>query len=166
MPKYMSEISLPDNHYIAIGKIMAHWSVMEWSVGRAVAEVLGISPKEGRAITAEMRGSEMLIVLRLLAIMRLTDSNRLEKLLKLITEIEGLVGDRNLISHGNWTRDENGQLHLIKYKGGRRHLGRISGKAIPMGETELNALSAKITKPCHALVNWVDDLIAARKASP
>ncbi|MFB3135152.1 MAG: hypothetical protein ACE1Y3_05410 [Rhodospirillales bacterium] len=166
MRKFTTEISLPNKHYLAIGQVMAHWSVMEWSVGRAIAEVLDIPSKEGRAITAEMRGLEMLNVLRLLAIMRLLDSDRLEKLLKLIEELEGLVSDRNLIAHGNWARDENDQLHLIKYKGGKHKIGRISGEDIPMGETELNALAAKIKKPCHALVDWVDDLIAVRKASP
>lgn len=165
MQKFTTELSLPDDHYIKIGRIMAHWSAMEWAAGRAIAEILDLNAKEGRAFTAEMKGCEVLRVLRLVAILRLTDSRRTESLLKLIKKLEDLVPDRNLIAHGNWGRDNSGKLHLVKYKGGKRHIGRITGRAIPMGSTELASLERRLTNPCHEVITWTDEMIAARKSS-
>ena len=165
MPKFMSEILLPDNHYMAIGKIMAHWSMMEWHIGVAIAEILDLDRKEGRALMANAPASATLPSLRLLAIMRVLDSDKLEELLALINDAENLIGDRNLIAHALWARDADSKLHILKYKGGKKHEKRVLGEPIPMEDGEIEDIRDRIMMTCLGFMNWVEDLIDARKSS-
>ncbi len=159
MARYISELKLSDKHYLAIGKIMAHWSMLEWSVRRAIAITLGLSPKEGRAITAELMIGSLLTMLRLVADLKpAVDPELHAELEPLLERIEKLIGERNTIAHALWARDDAGQIHILRYKGGKDSINRVVGQAVPMDDAEIEAIQAKITALSFDLDVWVENL--------
>ena len=86
-------------------------------------------------------------------------------LVALIDDAEDLIGDRNLIAHALWARDADNKLHILKYKGGKKQEKRVLGEPVPMEEEEIENIQDRIMTTCLGFMNWVEDLIDARKSS-
>jgi len=141
MAVYRSEIRLPNDHYLAIGKIIAHWSIFEWCMKRALGVILGLPEREERALFAETQLSEILRATKLAISLRLSgadaDLDIGALLLSIILEAENSIGDRNLVAHALWARAADNKLHIMKYKGGKNFEKRIIGEPVPMEYPEI-----------------------------
>lgn len=102
MPEYKVRRSLPMAHNREIGRIVTHWSHLEWRLKNVVYVLLGIGPKEGRLAVREIRASSYATMIEdLLDVKCVSVSIDLGNFRKLLSEL----GDhRNRLVHGVWLK--------------------------------------------------------------
>lgn len=102
MPEYRIRRSLPVAHSREIGRIVTHWSFLEWRLKNVAYALLGIGPKEGRLAVRQPRASDYVTMLQdLLDLKHVPVSVDLQKFRKLLNDL----GDyRNSLVHGVWLK--------------------------------------------------------------
>lgn len=137
-----------------MGKISAHWSITEWVLMRLIEHLLRTGPKEARVLASGMTAMERAKVVKLLATLCITDTKKLSELEAVLKRVDEARMARNDIAHGLWTTDKNGELHIMKYKGGSDEINRIRGNPIPMGIEDLRAKQKMVQNAMGALLFW------------
>jgi hypothetical protein len=148
--KFLVTLHLSDSQLALIGDITARWSVVEWMLIRIMEALLLTGPKEARILATGMGAVEKIKVVRLLAYQRLHDVKARAALLAALENVDAARVGRNDIAHGIWTVDkEQGQLHLMKYRGGREDINRIKGDARPMTTRDLQERRRSLALPAR-----------------
>lgn len=163
---YHVDLDLSDIQFKAIGKITAHWSLIEWTLTRIIAGILGVGVKEGRVLAIQMSALEKARVTRLLSELRIHNvaiKNELEAFLK---RIDSARPERNNFAHGLWAKSDQGKYYLIKLSGGTDEINRIKLNPIPMSDGEISAIQMRIERLSVELAIWWDRNQSALLPSP
>lgn len=159
-----ADVGLSPEQFQAIGTIAAYWSLLEYHVGLAIGDLLGVGIKQARVLTTQMQLRPKLQILQLLAELKgwpQTDQDELKKATKRIEEASDL---RNQFIHGVWARDSSGKFYIVWHRGTARN--RILGQAIPAEITDLKAAALEIAGIAEGFILWWTTQKARLSASP
>lgn len=152
--KYRPTINLSDEQFMLMGKISAHWSITEWVLMRLIEHLLQTGPKEAQVLASGMTAMEKARVIKLLARLCITDSKKLNELEDVLKRVDEARVARNDIAHGLWTTDKDGELHIMKYRGGSDEINRIKGNPIRMSIEDLRAKQEMVQNAMGGLLFW------------
>ncbi|MGE3622505.1 MAG: hypothetical protein AB7H77_01345 [Bdellovibrionales bacterium] len=133
-------VSLSEKHLKAIGRVMSHWSYLEWMAGQAVGDLLDLSVEEANAVTSQMNLRPKLELFSLLFPGRCLHKDIINESSKIISEITNAQEKRRLLAHGVWAKDHEGQTRLLKFYGGKNQINRINFMPVLMTEEELEKI--------------------------
>jgi hypothetical protein len=156
---YDTDIS--DAQLQAIGKVAVNWSLLEFLINRVIADLLSITPKEGRIVVSAMNLRPRLDILRLLAELHDWPEVELESLKKVTERIDKAREQHNLIVHGLWVEDNAGCPYLVKYTG-KKGRNRSSGEYVRMKIDDINTIAQEVASALGAFDTW---WLARRAAS-
>jgi hypothetical protein len=116
------ELPLSDDHYKAIGRVAANWSMIESSLERYIWFLLSWGEDVGRCVTTYMGFGQRMQTLLTLAhdTFSLNGESWRENELATLTRFlevdlnKNLRVERNNIVHGIWSRDDEDTLGVIK----------------------------------------------------
>src|SRR5688572_19895110 len=103
--KTIGQRSLPPEYYEAIGKILVHWSWIEFRMQEALWHLLSLDRKSGRALTSEMEVRGLARALSATAERKLIDKTIRNAVRTLSDRIQAKIYERNRIVHGFWEYD-------------------------------------------------------------
>ena len=141
---------IPDLQLKAIGRIAANWSLLEFMIGYVIADLLGIKRNVGRIVTSELNIKAQLDILKFLAKAQNWLAPERKALKKIINTILRARDKRNLVIHGLWAENNEGVLHLVKFRGG----ARISGKYVPMTRKDIDAIAQEVESAVSDFDAW------------
>lgn len=116
---------LPPDYYSLLGEILVEWAWAEYRFQEALWHLLGLTRKEGRALTSEMQVGGLTSALETLASRLIQDPTVREDVRNLAKRLNNKIARRNSIVHGAWAYDPVRQTATVhKYRG-----SPVSGKA-------------------------------------
>lgn len=137
-----------------IGRIIAHWSLLEHLVGSGIQKIAGLDKKSGRAITNRLNIRAKLDALALVADINNLAKRQRDQMNKLIEKIKNEQRHRNDVAHGLWGIDE-GRWFLIRFKSPTQvKLGRSTR----MTANELRRIANRIDTLTRAFNTWINNL--------
>jgi len=154
MPKFYYETDLPAPMAQCLGRITSNWATLEFFVGHAIGQLLGVSDKEARVIVTQMNLRPKLEILVLLARLRRIKPDKTARLLRFIAQMNRLHARRRELVHGVWVRDRKGNFYVVKHWGGKDQENRITGSAAPVREHDLRALARDVQGLARAFWWW------------
>lgn len=147
---YDTDIS--DEQLRAIGRVTVNWCLLEYVVGRVVAEMLSITQKQGRILTQPLRIMQKLEVLQLLSELNAWPESERTELNKVVQTIDHARQKRNLIAHGLWVEDADGCHYLVQYGGNKKN--RLSGSLERMTIADIDAIAQSVAFALRDFDAW------------
>ncbi len=152
-----------------IGQTIMRFSYLEWLTGRAVGQVLHLSPAEGRIITERMQIRGKLETLALVAIEHGWPPEALSEFADVRAAIESAQEGRNDLAHCIYATDDSHAPYTVKYRGGKGDKNRLEGQAVDLTPDRLKNISEDVEHAVALLDAWVDhhlaQLVALREIS-
>ena len=148
---YESGMGLSDTKFREIGRIIAHWSLLEMLMGLAIGNMLGLDRKEGRRRTLEesvYKLSDMLVEAGRECKLSKRETDRMNSL---IARIKKEHPRRNDVAHGIWGIDDK-KWSLLRFK--RPHLVDV-GKGEPMTDSDLKQIANRAATLTRDFQRWL-----------
>ena len=151
---FETDARLSDAKFREIGKIIAHWSWLEFMVGEAIGEVGFIDKKIGRALTDRLSIYPMLDALQIVADVETMPRKDRDRMEGLIARIRNEYQHRNDVAHGLWGEWEN-RWYLVRFKSPKQIK---LGKATRMTANELKRIANRVEKLALDFRSWKDSI--------
>lgn len=101
----------------AIGHVAAQWSTLELFIGMMIRGLLGVSQRQGHAITSQHNAGNLIHMVRALARESLPNTSAKTRFEKIAKRILVLQKSRNGVVHAVWGRNEDDRAVRMKFTG-------------------------------------------------
>ena len=145
-------MGLSDAKFREIGRIIAHWSLLEMLIGLAIGNLLGLDRKEGRRRTLQNPVEQLTKMLRKAGHKRKLSNQQMDSMDVLIDLIDKEHPRRNEVAHGIWGID-NKKWSLIRFK--RPDLVDF-GRGERMTASDLQLIANRAATLTHDIERWLD----------
>jgi hypothetical protein len=161
---------LPEDFIQEIGRIVVHWAFLEHYVQRIVWLLLKVDAKRGRVA---VRDADMERRIDMIADLASIEGAKLETLDSFKSKAKETAGDRNLVVHGLWMKDDDGTWSVQDTRGSHPKdvTGLLSRKrsiepgSVVMDTERLRGITAEIERliaSAKSLQEEVAKLMASR----
>lgn len=151
------ERRLGDDYYRAVGRIAIEFSVLEFYIKVWVTVLLGAGPDAGMLASAFIDFRNLSAMLDALYNRKFwNDQARLEKFAGILSRVDKVAQERNLVIHSAWFSSESGRHALgIKYPRGRvRWFEPSISEKTP---SEMNSVAEEIINLAHEIGDQIVD---------
>ena len=111
-----TEYVLPAAYSRAIGRVVVHWSYLEYCIQRIVWILVGIDDVMGRVAVREPRAEDRVVMIRDLASLRSVKIDNAE-LDAFESSVRFLSAARDLMVHGIWAPCPDGTWRVLNFRG-------------------------------------------------
>jgi hypothetical protein len=141
---------LSDAKFREIGRIVAHWSLLEYMMQLAIGRIIGTNLKTARILSYRAGTDRLVERLKLVAEVHGLPKRSMDRLVRLLARIEKLKPHRNDVAHGLWGPHQK-RWYLIQFRSPKYI--KI-GKSKLMTANELRRTAARIEKLTNAFDRW------------
>lgn len=123
----------PDDISVLVGRVVAHWSFLEWLLRQCTYTLLGVSDRFGRIAVRDPRPEEHVRMIQ--ELMELAGFSTSIKLSDLMEDLRALKNLRDSIVHGVWTENVDTGRLTISIDSGTwsppKLTGKVSRRVVP-----------------------------------
>jgi hypothetical protein len=105
---------LTDEFRILLGSIVESWAYVDAIVNEMLSFMCRADPGSMYAITQTVAASSVSSWVRTLVEVKFTDDSNRQTILDLLTEIDGLRAERNIVVHGLWNMDATDDAAIVQ----------------------------------------------------
>lgn len=147
-------LHIADDIDVRLGLLTRSWSALEYMIVQMTGTLLAISEDEARAVFTQMNVRPRLEIAQILAPNRLIYKKDRDAFLAHRAAIQKAQETRNLLIHGLWCRDNDGQHVILQPWGGKDGAHRMEPKIHRMDIASLDAKVAEVLKAVVEFMNW------------
>jgi len=144
--------NIPDDHFIAMGKVTVAWGMLESVVDLAIARLAGFHTFDprGAIVTAHMTWPQKMDVMEALVSALLNEHPKLASFPAAKPLLKKAQEGRNLIAHGQWSY-RDGQL--VRARATAR--GKLRADLKPVALSDIDAVVADISRAGRTVLKVV-----------
>jgi hypothetical protein len=145
-----AKANLSDAKLRQIGRIVAHWSLLEYVMQLAIGRIVGTNIKTARILTDRAGTDGLLKKLALVAEVHSLPQAKVQRMQRLIKRIRREEKNRNDVAHGLWGKHRR-QWYLIRFKSPKQ---LTLGKQRRITANELRRTADRIETLTNAFERW------------